>query len=108
MEKIVSIDGKEFRLVANGATPRKYRSLFTKDIFSGMTNAVSPTGEIKNSEFFENLTFCMAVQGGSIPEGTTIDQWLEQFSPMAIMTVAPEVLELWTADTETTSTGKKK
>lgn len=108
MEKTVVIDGKEFRLVANGATPRRYRSLFTKDIFNGIQNAVSQTGEIKNSEFFENLTFCMALQGGSIPDGMKIDEWLEQFSPMAIMNVASEVLDLWTADITTTSTGKKK
>lgn len=109
MEKKVNIDGKELRLVANGATPRVYRSLFRKDIFKCMITAVNKDGEIQDSEVFENLTFCMAVQGGSVPMATKIDDWLGEFeSPMAILNVADQVMDLWNEETETTSTEKKE
>lgn len=109
MEKKVKIEGKEFRLVANGATPRVYRSLFKKDIFNGMSTAVNKDGEIQDSEVFENLTFCMAVQGGSVPMATKIEDWLGEFdSPMAILNIADQVMNIWLEETETTSTEKKE
>lgn len=109
MEKNIVIDGKEYRLVANGATPRKYRSLFRSDIFGGISTAVNAKGEILNSEVFENLAFCMALQGGSVPADMTIDEWLGTLSsPLAIIEVATQILELWAEETTTTSIGKKE
>ena len=109
MEKLVKIDGRELNLAVNGGTPRLYRSLFRKDIFQGMNNAVNENGEIKDSEIFENLAFVMAIQGGSIPMATKIDDWLNAMSnPMAIMEAAPDVLDLWLATNETISTAKKE
>lgn len=110
MEREINIGGKPYRLVANGATPRIYRSFFPKqDIFRGMSNAVSSNGEILDSEVFENLTYVMAIQGGSVPTAKKIDDWLaEMESPLAIIEAAPEVLELWAAETGTTSIGKKE
>ena len=109
MEKNIVIDGKEYRLVANGATPRKYRSLFRSDIFGGISTAVNAKGEILNSEVFENLAFCMALQGGSVPEDMKIDDWLATLSsPLAIMEAATKILELWAEETTTTSIGKKE
>lgn len=108
MEKGIVIDGREYRLVANGATPRKYRSLFRSDIFGGISTAVNAKGEILNSEVFENLAYCMAIQGGSIEPNVTIDEWLGSLSsPLAIIEAATEILELWSEETTTTSTGKK-
>lgn len=108
MERTVNIDGKEYRLVANGLTPRKYRELFGKEVFLGMTTAMNEKGQILDTEVFENLAFCMAVQGGSMPE-KTIDEWLEKMNdPMAIMNAAPEIMEFWLKETETTSIGKKE
>lgn len=106
MEKFITIDGKEVRLVANGATPRLYRSMFKKDVFADMTNAISSNGEIKSAEVFENLCFVMAKQGGL--EGD-IDSWLASMdSPTAVITVAPDILDLWADTNETVATGKKK
>lgn len=108
MERTVNIDGKDYRLVANGLTPRKYRELFGKEVFLGMTTAMNEQGQILDTEVFENLTFCMAVQGGSMPE-KTIDEWLEKMNnPMAIVNAAPEIMEIWMAETKTTSIGKKE
>ena len=108
MEKVVKIDGQELKLAVNGGTPRLYRSLFRKDLFQGMNNAVDENGNIKDSEVFENLAFVMAIQGGSIPMGSKIDDWLNAMSnPMAIMEAASDILDLWVATNERISTAKK-
>lgn len=109
MEKIVKIDGKEMKLAVNGGTPRLYRSLFRKDLFQGMNNAMDENNDIKDSEVFENLAFVMAIQGGSISMSAKIDDWLNAMSnPMAIMEAAPDILNLWLATKETTSKAKKE
>lgn len=109
MEKIIAIDGKNYRLVANGATPRVYRGLFHKDLFNGMSNAVNEKGEIRDSEVFENLAFCMAVQSGELSAQTKIDDWLGAMtSPLAIIEAAPDIMEMWTAETDTLSQEKKE
>lgn len=106
MEKVIKIDGKETRLVANGGTPRLYRSFFKRDVFRDMTGAVTEDGEIVSAEVFENLAFIMAKQGGL--EGYDVEAWLDSFdSPLAIMNAAPEILELWSDTNETLETGKK-
>lgn len=109
MEKLVKIDGQELKFAVNGGTPRLYRSLFRKDLFQGMNNAMDKNGDIKDSEVFENLAFVMAIQGGSVSMNAKIDDWLNAMSnPMAIMEVAPDILDLWLATNETTSTAKKE
>lgn len=109
MEKIVKIDGQELKLAVNGGTPRIYRSLFRKDLFQGMNNAMDENGDIKDSEVFENLAFVMAIQGGSLPMAAKIDDWLNAMTnPMAIMEAAPDILDLWLATKEETSTAKKE
>ena len=105
MEKVIKIDGKETRLVANGATPRLYRSLFARDVFGDMSRAVE--GDVLvDAEVFENLLYTMAKAGGL---EISIDEWLAGMdSPTAIIDVVPEVLSLWLKTNETTVNGKKK
>lgn len=107
MERIVSIGGKETRLVANGATPRIYRALFKRDVFEDMGHAVSAAGDLKNTEVFECLAFVMAKQGGL--EGYDVDGWLETLdSPTAIIEAVPEIMAVWTDTTATSVESKKK
>ncbi len=109
MERKIKIDGKELRLVTNGATPRIYRGLFHKDIFAGMAHAVTADGEILDSEVFENLAYCAAVQGGSVPTAVKIEDWLASFeNPLAIVEAVPDIIGLWSAETETTAEAKKE
>ena len=108
MEKTIKIDGKEIRLVANGSTPRRYRSLFKSDIFSDIQKTVTPSGELAGIDVFEILAYCMAIQGGAISSEIKIEDWLDSFeSPTAIIEIAPDLMELWSAETDTMSVGKK-
>lgn len=109
MERKISIDGKEYRMIANGATPRIYRALFKSEVFLKMAKAVTEEGEVLDTEVFENLAYCMAVQGGSIPQDKTIGDWLgEMSSPMAIINAADAIMAMWVDETNTTSVGKKE
>jgi hypothetical protein len=108
MEKVVTIDGKEYKLKATGSTPRVYRSLFKSDVFADIRRAVTPTGDLVGIDVFENLAYCMAIQGGSISTGTSIEDWLDSFeSPTAIIEVATDLMEMWSDETDTMSVGKK-
>lgn len=109
MEKTIKIDGKEYKLKATGSTPRVYRSLFKSDVFSDIQRAVTPTGDLVGIDVFENLAYCTALQGGSISTGTSIEDWLDSFeSPTAIIEVAPDLMEMWSDETDTMSVGKKE
>lgn len=106
MEKVVTIDGKETRLVANGATPRLYRSMYQRDVFADMSKVADKAGNIVSVEVFENLAYVMAKQGGLEMD---IDEWLSSMSsPTAILVAVPEIFSLWSATTATTVSGKKK
>ena len=108
MEKIIKIDGKEARFVANGATPRLYRALFMRDVFADMTNAIDKDGNIQSAEVFENLAFTMARQGG-LDRSVDITDWLMGMeSPTAIIEAAPDIIELWTGTNTTLVQSKKK
>ena len=106
MEKTIKIDGKETRMVANGATPRLYRSIFGKDVFADMNGAIDKNGDIKSAECFENLAYVMAKQGG-LEMG--IDEWLGGMeSPTAVVEASPELLDLWLGTNSTIVSSKKK
>lgn len=108
MEKMVNIDGKEMRMVANGATPRVYRIMFNKDIFGDITHAIKDD-QLVDASAIEQLAFVLGRQGGSIPEDMSIDEWLGTLEdPMALINAAGDILTLWMGNRTTLSTPKKK
>lgn len=128
MEKIVVIDGREVKLRASALIPRIYRAKFGRDLISDMRrlerkyNAVVNTAEAEGlseeereeAEFsaldltiFENLAYCMAVNGGEhVPH--TPDEWLDGFETFSIYVVLPSMMELWGVTNQTTAEPKKK
>lgn len=112
MDKIINIDGRDVTFKANAATPRRYRAQFGQDLLvdiqaiideAGKGEALSPEA-LTN---FENFAFVMAKQADeSLP--ATPDEWLEDFGMFSIYNILPQLVELWTESTRTTSTSKKK
>ena len=108
MEKMINVDGKEMRMVANGATPRIYRMMFGKDVFADITGAIKD-GQIVDVSALEQLTFILGRQGGSIPDDKDIDEWLGELDdPMALVHAAGDVLTLWAGNRTSLSESKKK
>lgn len=109
MERQITIDGRQYHMVANGASPRIYRGMFGKDVFKDTQKMISADGTINDSEVFENLAFLMAIQGGEVSTGTRIEDWLAGMdSPTAILSAAPDIVGLWNDNMDQTSEAKKK
>ena len=110
MEKIISIDGKDVKFKATGATVRKYRQTFGKDLLLGMTQLQKAfeKNELDSAslETFENLAYIMAKQADdSIPN--TADEWLDGFTMFSIYEVFPQIIDLWNVSTNTSVDAKK-
>ena len=117
MEKIIKIDGKDVRFVANAATPRIYRNVYKRDMLMDMQTLINDVQETKDNndslslktlQIFENAAYIMAKQGDRIHVPANPDEWFENFEIFSIYEILPEIAELWEKSTKTLRTPKKK
>lgn len=127
MERTIKIGGADLRMRASALIPRLYRFRFGRDLIKDMTELEkryrkamtlkedATDDERKESQFsildltiFENVAWCMAKSAGNdIPDSP--EEWLDSIDGVfSIYEVLPQILELWTAGLETTSTPAKK
>lgn len=127
MERTIHIGGADLRMRASALIPRLYRFRFGRDLIKDMAElekryrkAMSikedaTDDEKKDAQFsvidlniFENVAWCMAKSANSeVPD--TPDEWLDSIDGVfSVYEVLPQILELWTAGLETTSTPAKK
>ena len=106
MEKTITIDGKQVRFKANGATPLRFKAQFGKDYFKEILKLMpmqklagkKPEDiemkdlETLDFELFYNMAWILAKTADpSIPEPIA---WLEQFEEFPMIEVIPELQEL--------------
>ncbi|WP_439424780.1 hypothetical protein ACKP2L_05060 [Oenococcus alcoholitolerans] len=108
MEKTVSIDGKEIKLLSSGVTPIIYKNAFGRDYFADvgtMIEAVSGTGKSKSDQQMVislmksgaltnivNFLWAYAKNAdGTIPK---FEDWLRKFQNFAVLDFAEDVLDL--------------
>lgn len=127
MERTVNVGGKEVKMRASALIPRLYRFKFKRDMVSDMRQLQrayakasalpddATEEEREDAQFsvadltiFENVAYIMAKHGGNeMPD--TPEEWLDSIDGVfSIYEVLPVILELWGANTETTSIPKKK
>lgn len=127
MERTVTVGGKEVKMRASALIPRLYRFKFKRDMVADMrqlqrayakASAIPEDATDEEREdvqfsvadltIFENVAYIMAKHGGNeMPD--TPDEWLDSIDGVfSIYEVLPVILELWGANTETTSIPKKK
>lgn len=124
MERTLNIGGKSMRMRASALIPRLYRFKFGRDLIKDMSQleetykkAMSAkedaTDEGRNFSaldltIFENVAWVMAKAADQdIPSDP--DEWLDGIDGVfSIYEVLPQILELWVAGLETTSTPRKK
>lgn len=109
MEKTLTIDGKQVRFKANGATPLRFKAQFGKDYFKEILKLLpmqSLAGkkpediEVKDLEaldfeVFYNMAWILAKTADpSIPEPIA---WLEQFDEFPMVEIIPDLQELITS-----------
>lgn len=114
MFKEIKIGNSTVPMLANGATPLRYKMIFHKDLISEFQSA-----EDDNSRALESLpelAFVMA-KAAEAKDGKAdmnllnMDmyiEWMEQFDPMDIPMASDEIVNLYTGNMETKSEAKKK
>lgn len=109
MFKEIKIGDKDVSLLANGATPIRYRNLFHKDIISKMNGEISADEAV---EMASELAFIMAMSADKADMATlnrdAYDEWLEQFETFDIVQASEQIFSVYVGQEVTTSTAKKK
>ena len=127
MERTITVGGKEMRMRASALIPRMYRFKFGRDLIKDMSQleaaykkAVTVSEDATEEEkreaqfsiidltIFENVAWVMAKSADAyVPNDP--DEWLDGFDGVfSIYEAMPQILDLWTAGLEQTSTPAKK
>lgn len=112
MEKIIEVDGKQLKFKATAATPIHYKNIFGSDLLVDLTNITksfeknADTMPPETLEKFGQIAYVMNKQGDPEQPDNWLE-WLDQFEIFSIVTVLPQILELWAMNTQTGSVQKK-
>jgi len=111
MEKIINIDGRQVKLISNGALPLRYKMQFNRDAFQDIVKLTKVKVEGEETldisqldlEVFYNFVWVLAKTGDpSIPP---LLDWLEAFDNFPIIEIIPEIMDMITSNLQTS---KKK
>ena len=106
MFKKITIDGKELEFAANAATPFRFKQVFHKDLFSILGN--EQKAESEGVEAVTQLAYIMAKQAEKADMNKLSEDefmtWLEDFSGMAFVSAAEDILNIYMDSTVGTST----
>lgn len=109
MLKDVNIGGKIVPLLANGATPVRYRQLFHKDLISRMNDSQN-ADDI--SDMASELCFIMSKAAENADmNALTLEMyydWLEQFETLDLINASEDIFSTYVGQNLTTSSPKKK
>lgn len=124
MERTIRVGGVEVKMRASALIPRLYRFRFGRDLIKDMSQlekaykkAVSVKDEEEKEEaqltaldltIFENVAWAMAKNADpDVPNDP--DEWLDNIEGVfSVYEILPQILELWAAGLETTSSPAKK
>lgn len=106
MLKTLNIGGQEVELMANAATPFRFKQVFQKDLFQILGN--QEKAEAEGVEAVTQLAYIMAKQAEKT-DMTKLNyegfiEWLEDFSAMAFVDSAEDILNIYMDQQATTST----
>lgn len=109
-KKTIIKNGKEYHFAATGATPRKFRNHFKRDMLTELANIYKDTDEatmkaLQNGDvdvanvdieqvdmgLMEDMAYIMCID----EKPATVDEWLEQFELMDGIEIVTEAFELW-------------
>ena len=106
MFKKLTIDGNEMEFAANAATPFRFKQVFKKDLFAILGN--EQKAENEGVEAVTQLAYIMAKQAEKADMNKLSEDefmtWLEDFSGMAFVNAAEDILNIYMDSTVGTST----
>ena len=114
MYREVKIGENTIPMLANGATPIRYRMVFGKDIISEFQSANEDGGRVSST--ISELAYIMAMAAESKDGKVNMSklnlesfmEWLEGFEPLDITMAAEEIVDVYMSNQETHSEIKKK
>ncbi len=106
MFKKITVDGKEMEFAANAATPFRYKQTFHTDLFAVLGN--EKRAEEEGVEAVTKLAYIMNKQAQKADMSKLNEDdfmsWLEDFSAMAFVTGAEEILAVYMDSTISSAT----
>lgn len=110
----VKVGGITVPMLANGATPIRYKHIFHKDIISEFQMAENDYSKVASS--IPELAFIMAKQAEAKEGKVDLNllnenmfvEWVEQFGAMDLPLAADQIINLYLGQNVTTSEAKKK
>lgn len=110
MRQTILIGSKSVEMVANAATPFRFRNVFKKDLLKIFSNT-SEDNVSAQLEAGQMLAFIMNKQAEGVDMNKLTEEqfytWLEGFSSSDMYDSLEAVVSLWQATGETSSTPKK-
>lgn len=114
MYREIKIGEKSIPMLANGATPIRYRMVFGKDIMSEFNKVNEDMGKATDS--ISELAFIMSKAAEAQNEHKAMTNlnmesfvsWLEQFEPLDLTLAAEDIVNLYLGNEQTLSEVKKK
>lgn len=114
MFKNMKIGDKTIPMLANGATPLRYKLVFKKDIIKELQLAENDYSKVTDS--MPELAFIMAKQAEASSGNADLNvldfnmymAWMEQFGPMDLVLASDDIIDLYMGNTETSTEPKKK
>lgn len=106
MYKVIKIGGKDVEMVANAATPIRYRQIFHKDLLAIITGSK----KMNLGDFCTEIAFIMAKQAekadmNKLNEESYIE-WLEGFNPLDLYGATDDIWDVFNGTGETDSDPK--
>lgn len=106
MFKTLTIDGKEIQFTANAATPFRFKQVFQRDLLQILGN--EEKAEKEGVEAVTQLAYIMNKQAekADMAKLSTDDflNWLEEFSAMAFIESAEDIMNVYMDQTVQAST----
>lgn len=110
MRQNIFIGSKSVEMVANAATPFRFRNVFKKDLLKIFSNP-SEDNVSAQLEAGQMLAYIMAKQAEGVDMNKLTEEqfyvWLEDFSSSDMYDSLEAIVNLWQATGETSSTPKK-
>ena len=119
IRRVDGADNRPTALLANAATPLRYKHIFGEDLLSNFANAKveNPDGsERYQIDFLPELAFIMAMQAKAMTDKTIkleklnpekYMDWLEQYDGMAIENASEDILNVYLGNVKGDSESKK-
>jgi len=112
MIKNVTIGDKELVLVANGATPYRYRQVFGSDLMNELNYITDKEDMGKSVDVVSKMAFIMKNQAEKADMSRLTEdmfiEWLEQFETMDIIAASHDIFAIYMSNMKSESVAKKK